>query len=167
MNKALFLDRDGVINVEKNYVFRIEDFEFIGGIFELCHKFIDEGFLIFVVTNQAGIARGFYSVEDFLKLTDWMIDQFKKNRIELKKVYFCPHHPDITISCACRKPNPGMILQAAKEFELELSQCVLIGDKESDLQAGRNAGIKESNLYLTTHKYTEQLLTWKDELSKL
>ena len=147
MNKALFLDRDGVINVEKNYVYRIEDFEFIDGIFELCHKYIDEGFLILVITNQAGIAKGFYSVDDFLKLTDWMIAQFQKQGITIKKVYYCPHHPDVNVSCECRKPNPGMILQAANEFDLDLSQCVLIGDKESDLQAGRNAGIKESNLH--------------------
>lgn len=147
MNKALFLDRDGVINVEKNYVYRIEDFEFIDGIFELCHKYIDEGFLIFVITNQAGIAKGFYSVDDFLKLTDWMIAQFQKLGITIKKVYYCPHHPDVDVSCECRKPNPGLILQAANEFDLDLSQCVLIGDKESDLQAGRNAGIKESNLH--------------------
>ena len=147
MNKALFLDRDGVINVEKNYVYRIEDFEFIDGIFELCHKYIDEGFLIIVITNQAGIAKGFYSVDDLLKLTDWMVAQFQKQRVVLTKVYYCPHHPDVDISCECRKPNPGMILQAANEFDLDLSQCVLIGDKESDLQAGRNAGLKESNLH--------------------
>ena len=154
MNKALFLDRDGVINVEKNYVYRIEDFEFIDGIFELCHKYIDEGFLIFVVTNQAGIAKGFYSVDDFIKLMDWMIVQFQKQGIAIQKVYYCPHHPDLDIPCECRKPNPGMILQAAKEFDLDLSQCVLIGDKESDLRAGRNAGLKASNLHLTFHKHS-------------
>jgi D-glycero-D-manno-heptose 1,7-bisphosphate phosphatase len=148
MNKALFLDRDGVINVEKNYVYRIEDFEFIDGIFELCHKYIDHGFLILVITNQAGIAKGFYSVDDFLKLTDWMIVQFRKKRIDIKKVYYCPHFPDVDSPCECRKPNPGMILRAANEFDLDLTQCVLIGDKESDLQAGRNAGMKESNLHL-------------------
>lgn len=156
MNKALFLDRDGVINVEKNYVYRIEDFEFIDGIFELCHKYINDGFLIFVITNQAGIAKGFYSVDDFLKLTDWMIAQFRGKGVALKKVYYCPHHPDNNVPCECRKPNPGMILQAANEFDLDLSQCVLIGDKESDLQAGRNAGIKESNLLRTA--FTKRLL---------
>jgi D-glycero-D-manno-heptose 1,7-bisphosphate phosphatase len=155
MNKALFLDRDGVINVEKNYVYRIEDFEFIDGIFELCHKYIDEGFLIIVITNQAGIAKGFYSVDDLLKLTDWMVAQFQKQRVVLTKVYYCPHHPDVDISCECRKPNPGMILQAANEFNLDLSQCVLIGDKESDLQAGRNAGLKVSNLYLTSREHSD------------
>ena len=115
--------------------------------FELCHKYINEGFLIFVITNQAGIAKGFYSIDDFLKLTDWMITQFQKQGIDLKKVYYCPHHPDVDVPCECRKPNPGMILQAANEFDLDLTQCVLIGDKESDLQAGRNAGMKESNLH--------------------
>lgn len=155
MNKALFLDRDGVINIEKNYVYRIEDFEFIEGIFKLCHRYIDEGFLIFVITNQAGIAKGYYSVDDFLKLTDWMIAEFQKQGIEIKKVYYCPHHPDLNAQCECRKPNPGMILQAANEFDLNLSQCVLIGDKESDLQAGLNAGLKLSNLHLISHKQIE------------
>ncbi len=148
MNKALFIDRDGVINVDKVHVFLKEDFEFNPGIFDLCRKFSDDGYLIIVITNQAGIAKGIYTEDVFLKLTDWMIGEFKKNGITISKVYYCPHHPDITGPCECRKPKPGMILIAREEFDLDLSISVLIGDMESDLQAGRNAGILESNLHL-------------------
>jgi D-glycero-D-manno-heptose 1,7-bisphosphate phosphatase len=152
MMKALFLDRDGVINIDKHHVFRKEDFEFSHGIFDLCKEYSDAGYLIIVVTNQAGIAKGYYSETDFLQLTAWMIDQFRANGVIISKVYFCPHHPDITGPCDCRKPNPGMILQAIKEFDLDISECVMIGDKESDLQAGHRAGIPGSNLHLYNSK---------------
>ena len=142
MKKALFLDRDGVINIEKNYVFRVEDFEFTSWIFELCKKYQSEGFLIFVITNQAGIARKIFTEKDFLILTDWMIQQFTNQGITITKVFFCPHHPDFTGNCDCRKPNPGLILQASNDFNIDLPNSVLIGDKESDIQAGYNAGIK-------------------------
>lgn len=148
MNKALFIDRDGVINVDKVHVFLKEDFEFTPGIFDLCRSYQDKGFLIIVITNQAGIAKGIYTEDDFLKLTDWMTREFKKKGITISKVYYCPHHPDFTGPCECRKPKPGMILKAKKEFDLDLSESVLIGDKENDLQAGRNAGIPELNLHL-------------------
>lgn len=154
MNKALFLDRDGVINVDKVHVFRKEDFEFTEGIFNLCSKYTESGFLILVITNQAGIAKGIYTEKDFEKLTRWMTRQFRKKGILISKVYHCPHHPDINGECECRKPNPGMILQAVRDFDLDLSVCELIGDKESDLQAGRNAGIPEANL----HKFTLSLM---------
>jgi len=83
-----------------------------------------------------------------VKLTDWMAEEFRKNGIHIAKVYHCPHHPDITGPCECRKPNPGMLLQAVKDFDLAISQCILIGDKETDLEAGRRAGIPENNLRL-------------------
>jgi len=145
--KALFLDRDGVINKEKNYVFKIEDFEFIDGIFDFCEHFQRKGYLIFVITNQAGIARGFYTADDYSALTDWMVVQFAKRNIYISKVYHCPHHPEITGTCDCRKPNPGMILQAAEEFNLELKDSILVGDYEHDLKAGENAGIVKNYLF--------------------
>jgi D-glycero-D-manno-heptose 1,7-bisphosphate phosphatase len=150
MNKALFIDRDGVINVDRIHVIQKEDFEFIEGIFEFCRKFINAGYLIIVITNQAGIAKGLYSIDDFMELTSWMEDQFLENGIKITKVYFCPHHPDLSGYCECRKPAPGMILQAVREYNLDILNCILIGDKESDIQAGRNAGIPESNLHLFT-----------------
>jgi D-glycero-D-manno-heptose 1,7-bisphosphate phosphatase len=146
MNKALFLDRDGVINIDKHHTYLKEDFEFSKGIFDLCSEYSDLGYLIIVITNQAGIAKGYYTESDYNVLTTWMIEQFKNQGVIISKVYHCPHHPDITGPCDCRKPNPGMLIKAIKEFDLNISECVLIGDKESDLQAGRNAGIPESNL---------------------
>lgn len=144
-NKALFLDRDGTINIEKNYLFRIEDFVFREGIFELARDYFGKGYLIFVVTNQSGIARGYYSEDEFCRLTEWMLEKFREQGIEIKKVYYCPHHPDINGACACRKPEPGMILNAIEDFELDPEVCVLVGDHERDIEAGRRAGIK--NLY--------------------
>ncbi len=147
MTKALFLDRDGVINVEKDYLYKQEDFEFIDGIFELCRYYQDLGFIILVVTNQSGIARDYYTEDDFKKLTSWMIDEFSKNSIEIKKIYHCPHHPDISGECSCRKPKPGMLLDANKEFNIDLENSILIGDKERDIKAGLNAGLKETYLF--------------------
>jgi len=147
LRKALFLDRDGVINVEKNYLYKKEDFEFIDGIFELCRFFQKQGYLIFVVTNQSGIARKYYSEEDFLDLTKWMEEEFIKQKIDIAKTYFCPHHPDITGVCECRKPQPGMLLQAAKEFDVDLENSVLIGDKQRDIEAASNAGLKKTYLF--------------------
>lgn len=155
MNKALFLDRDGVINKEKNYLYKIEDFEFIDGVFETCKYFQDNGYLIIVITNQAGIARGKYTEDDYQTLTNWMIKEFEKNNIKISKVYYCPHHPDFSGDCECRKPNPGMILQAKKDFDIDLSQSILVGDKNSDIEAGINAGIKMNYLVETGHEIVD------------
>jgi D-glycero-D-manno-heptose 1,7-bisphosphate phosphatase len=149
MRKALFLDRDGVINIDKNYVHKISDFEFVDGIFDFCKKYQDAGYLIIVITNQAGIAREYYGHDDFAKLTVWMTNQFKLQGIEIAKVYYCPHHPDFDKHCNCRKPNPGMILDAKREFDIDLNNSVLIGDKPSDIGAGRSAGIEKLILIKT------------------
>lgn len=141
MKRALFLDRDGIINIEKNYLYKIQDFEFMDGIFELCHFFQNHGYLIIVITNQAGIARGYYTEEDFISLTDWMRCQFKKRNIDITEVYYCPHHPDFTGECVCRKPNPGLLLKAADDYDINLQQSVFFGDKISDVEAGDNAGV--------------------------
>ncbi len=147
LKPALFLDRDGVINVEKNYLYKKEDFEFIEGIFDLCRFFQDKGYKIFVVTNQSGIARGFYSEEDFLELTKWMETEFAKRGIKIERTYYCPHHPDFTEECECRKPKPGMLLHAAKEFGINLENSVLVGDKQIDIDAAYNAGLKKAYLF--------------------
>jgi len=140
--KALFLDRDGIINIDHGYVSKIEDFKFTDGIFDLIRLFSDAGYLIFVVTNQSGIGRGYYSEEDFTTLTDWMIKEFKKKELKIEKVYYCPHSPED--KCHCRKPQTGMIEQALEEQPLDLAHSWLIGDKQSDIDLARNAGIGQS-----------------------
>jgi len=147
VKKALFLDRDGVVNVEKEYLYKQEDFEFIEGVFELCRHYQDLGYLIFVVTNQSGIARKFYSEVDFAKLTQWMLQAFEKEGVHITKVYHCPHHPDISGSCECRKPEPGMLREAAKTYDIDLANSIMIGDKERDIEAGLNAGLRETYLF--------------------
>ncbi len=147
MKRALFLDRDGVINVELNYLYKIKDFKFLDGIFELCRYYQNLGYLIIIVTNQSGIARGYYSESDFEKLTLWMIREFAKEGIKITKVYYCPHHSEISGKCSCRKPEPGMILEAQKEFDIDLNNSILVGDKERDIEAALSAGIKESYLF--------------------
>jgi len=147
MQKALFLDRDGVINIEKNYLYKIEDFEFIEGIFDLCKYYQNLGYIIFVVTNQSGIARGYYNKVDFDLLTSWMIEEFYKNDVEIKKVYYCPHHPNIDGECDCRKPKPGMLYSAQKDFDIDLKNSIIIGDKQRDIDAGLNAGLQTTFLF--------------------
>ncbi len=144
--KAAVLDRDGVINEDFGYVGKIEDFKFKEGIFELLKLLQELGFTLFIVTNQSGIARGYYTEDDFYKLTQWMIEEFKKLGIEIKDVRFCPHHPDITGECECRKPKPGMILDLSEKYGIDLKNSIMIGDSNRDIEAAINAGIKKTYL---------------------
>lgn len=159
MNKAVFLDRDGVINKEKNYLYKIEEFEFIDGVFETCRYFQSKGYLIVIITNQAGIARGKYTEEDYQVLTEWMTKEFAKHNIKISKVYHCPHHPDFSGECECRKPKPKMILDAQREFDIDLSQSILVGDKNSDIASGLTAGIGKNYLINTGHKIKENIFS--------
>lgn len=152
MRRALFLDRDGVINLDHGYVCRPEEFEFVEGIFGLCRKARDWGYLLFVVTNQAGIGRGYYSEAQFHALTGWMRGRFAEQGAQIEQVYFCPFHPEHGLGgyrreSEFRKPGPGMILQAAREHGLDLAASALIGDKDSDIAAGRAAGVGLNILY--------------------
>jgi len=152
MNRALFLDRDGVINVNHGYVHKPCDFEFIDGIFDVCSAAQNLGYLLVVVTNQAGIGRGYYTKQDFLTLTDWMSRQFLAQGIVIKKVYFCPYHPEYGLGefkreSEFRKPAPGMILQACQELDIDPSISILVGDKPSDIAAGRSAGLTNNILF--------------------
>jgi D-glycero-D-manno-heptose 1,7-bisphosphate phosphatase len=143
MNKALFLDRDGVINVNIHHLYRIEDCVFIEGIFNFAKNYQDKGYLLIIVTNQAGIAKGLYAETDYFKLRDYIHSEFAKHGVTISAEYYCPHHPDYTGSCNCRKPKPGMLLQAAHDWDIDLSQSVMIGDKESDMLAAKKAGVRE------------------------
>ncbi|MEP0357630.1 MAG: D-glycero-beta-D-manno-heptose 1,7-bisphosphate 7-phosphatase [Paraglaciecola sp.] len=152
-SKAFFLDRDGVINIDHGYVYKIEDFEFIPGVFEACKIISQAGFKIVVVTNQAGIGRGYYTEQQFNELTSWMVEQFEQQGVAISEVRFCPHHAESGIGrykqeCFHRKPNPGMLLTAAKNLNICLEQSVLVGDKYSDMFAGANAGV-EALFYVT------------------
>ncbi|NMP17745.1 D-glycero-beta-D-manno-heptose 1,7-bisphosphate 7-phosphatase [Thalassotalea sp. Y01] len=147
MNKALFLDRDGIINVDHGYVYKAADFEFVDGIFTLCQKANEKGYDIFVITNQSGIARGLYSEQDFFELSRWMSERFAEHDVIIKDVYFCPHHPvkgnaPYKKQCQCRKPEPGMILKAAQQHNIDLQNSIFIGDKTSDMVAAQRAGIE-------------------------
>ncbi|MEO5326949.1 MAG: D-glycero-beta-D-manno-heptose 1,7-bisphosphate 7-phosphatase [Magnetococcus sp. THC-1_WYH] len=143
---ALFLDRDGVINKEVNYLYKIEDFIFIPHLFDTCRLFQDAGYALIVVTNQSGIARGYYTEDDFHHLNRWMTARFLEAGIALTDVFYCPHHPNARLpqyrlQCSCRKPQPGMILEASERHQIDLSHSIMVGDKLSDIQAARQAGV--------------------------
>jgi len=150
--RALFLDRDGVINVDHGYVHRQEDFEFIDGIFELVAHACKLGYLVIIVTNQAGIGRGYYSEEDFLQLMDWVAGVFAARGGGVDKVFFCPHHPEHGVGryrqdSPFRKPAPGMFLSAIREFGIDPAASVLVRDKPSDIAAAHAAGVGTKLLF--------------------
>ena len=153
--KTIFLDRDGVINKDINYLYNINDFIFIDGIFEACQYFRKLGYQIIIITNQSGIARGFYNAQDFQALTQWMLNQFKEKGIQILDIFYCPHGPKS--NCECRKPQPGMILEAKNKHNINLKLSWMIGDSETDIKAANNSGIpntillNESNKIKQTH----------------
>ncbi|MDP1783881.1 MAG: D-glycero-beta-D-manno-heptose 1,7-bisphosphate 7-phosphatase [Sulfuricurvum sp.] len=141
MPKALFLDRDGVVNVEKNYLHKIDDFELMDGILDVCRFYESQGYVIIIVTNQSGISRGLYTQEDFKHLSDWMVEHFKSLGVTITRIYHCPHHESIDGRCDCRKPEPGMFLDAQKDYDLDMKNSVMIGDNERDIEAAIRAGV--------------------------
>jgi D-glycero-D-manno-heptose 1,7-bisphosphate phosphatase len=151
--KTIFLDRDGVINLEKNYLHKIDDFEFISGVFNACNYYENLGYKIIIVTNQSGISRGYYSAEDYEILTNWMINQFKSRKIEILDTFHCPHSPND--KCKCRKPMPGMLLEAQKKYRINMANSWLIGDKEEDIIAAHNSGINNTIIVRSGHKIDE------------
>lgn len=138
--KAAFFDRDGTIIEDVHYLSNLKDISVMSGVVDLCKKLQDEGYWLFVVTNQSGVARGFFDSSFVEKTHDCLKGLFKKEGVDFKKFYYCPHGPDDM--CDCRKPKPGMIYQAAKEFNLELKDSLMFGDKDLDFQAGISAGCK-------------------------
>jgi len=146
LRPALFLDRDGVINVDHGYVHTPEHFEFLPGIFELVRAANAAGYLVVVITNQAGIGRGYYTEAQFHALTAWMRAQFEAEGGRIDAVYFCPYHPEHGIGeyrreSEFRKPGPGMLLQAQRELGIAMDRSLFVGDKPSDMEAGRAAGV--------------------------
>ena len=144
--KALFLDRDGVININHGYVHTPGQTDWVPGIFELVAAAHAHGFLPIVVTNQAGIGRGLYAEAAFLDYTTWMHAQFAARGTPLLATYWCPHHPeagigDYRVDCDCRKPRPGMLLEAIARFDIDPARSLMIGDKQGDLDAAAAAGV--------------------------
>ena len=151
--RAVFLDRDGTINVEKNYLYKIEDYEFIPGAPEAIKKLKEAGFLVVVVSNQAGIARGYFDERAVEQLHRHIQSELAAYGTSIDAFYFCPHHPDeglgeYKVACDCRKGNPGMLLQAAREHNVDLHRSFMVGDKLADIEAGKRAGC-EALLVLT------------------
>lgn len=141
-NKAAFFDRDGTINVDVHYLHRPEDLIFIDGMPEFIRKWNDWGYLVIVVTNQAGIARRYYTEDEMRDLHRYMNKCLAEHGAHIDAFYFCPHHPDFTGPCRCRKPEPGMLEDAIREFDLDPAQCILFGDKAWDVEAGERCGIQ-------------------------
>jgi len=147
LRPAVFLDRDGTLNVEKDYLYRVEDFEFIPGAPEAIKLLKDAGYLVIVVTNQSGVARGYYSLEDVARLHEHLSSCLAPLNVRIDGYYVCPHHPTAGVGafksdCTCRKPNPGMLLEAARDLHVDLSRSWMIGDKVADVEAGRRAGVR-------------------------
>ena len=147
--KVIFLDRDGVINQEVGYLHKSKNFKFIDGIFEACKYFQSLGFKVIVVTNQSGIARGYYQETDFHILTKWMLVQFYNQDIDILDVFFCPHGPNST--CTCRKPKPGMFIEARDKYGINMAESWIIGDKETDIDAANAAGVNNTILVRSGH----------------
>lgn len=142
-NKAVFLDRDGTLNEEKEYLHKWEDFEWLPTVREGLVKLKQAGYLLIVVSNQSGIARGYYTCADVDELHKKINkDLWQKDNILLDSFYYCPHHPDISAICSCRKPASGMILEAMEKYQIDPRQSWLIGDKKIDVEAGLNAGVQ-------------------------
>lgn len=144
--KALFLDRDGVVNVDKNFVHTQAEFEWMSGIFELCRKAHEAGYLLVICTNQSGIGRLLYSESQFLALTEWMKQRFSQESAPLTAVYFCPFHPEAGKGQYCRpsldrKPAPGMFLKARDAYHIDMQRSIAIGDTARDAEAAYAAGV--------------------------
>jgi D-glycero-D-manno-heptose 1,7-bisphosphate phosphatase len=148
--KTIFLDRDGVINKEVNYLSRINDFEFIDGVFEACKHFQNLGYAIIIITNQSGIGRGYYSENDYQILTKWMLSKFNKQNIEILDIFYCPHSPNN--QCDCRKPKSRMFEIAKNKYMIDMKKSWSIGDKETDIEASNLSGILNTILVRSGHK---------------
>ena len=146
MNKAILLDRDGTINIDKNYVFKIEDLEFEKNAVEGLKKLSGVGYKLIIISNQSGVARGYFTEEDLQKFNDELLRRLKDNGINIEAVYVCPHHPEgngkYKLDCDCRKPKTGMIMKAKEDHDIDLQNSIMIGDHPKDVEVGKNVGCK-------------------------
>lgn len=141
MNKAVFLDRDGVINFERGFTYRLEDFKILPDVFEMLRKWQDKGYLLVVASNQSGIAKELYKQEDVEMLHEYLLNELRKNKIVISEIYYCVHHPDVS-KCICRKPDSLMVEKAAARFNIDVKKSFFIGDKDRDVEAAEKAGVK-------------------------
>ena len=168
MKPGLFLDRDGVINHDNGYVWEPSEIRFIDGIFELCSLFARKGFVVIIVTNQSGIARGMYTEAELEKVMQWMSGQFAQKGVCLTRYYYCPHLETITGPCDCRKPQPGMILRGIEDYNIAPAKSLIIGDRERDMEAGRAAGLAKQVLYdFNQHPNIFQAQDWSAIIKEL
>ena len=154
MNKAVFLDRDGTINIDKGYVYKPEDFEFMPGAPEGIKLLNDIGFKVIVISNQSGIARKLYTSEDVHRLHKHIDNELGIFGAKIDAYYFCPHHPDFDIVCECRKPNIGLIKQAVIDYNIDINESWMVGDKASDIECANNAGLKSVQIDLKMNELT-------------
>ncbi|EGT3622388.1 D,D-heptose 1,7-bisphosphate phosphatase [Morganella morganii] len=157
---AVFLDRDGTINVDTGYVHKVDDFQFIENAIEAMQSIKQMGYALIIVTNQAGIARGMYTEDQFMHLTEWMDWSLADRGVDLDGIYYCPHHPEGTVEefrqvCNCRKPAPGMLLDAQKYLKIDMGNSYMVGDKLDDMLAGRAAEVGTTVLVRTGKPVTE------------
>lgn len=161
MQKAIFLDRDGLINsdIGHYYIYRIKDFMINEGIISSLKKFSEAGYILIIITNQGGVAKGIYTEDDVNKVHAYMLSIFEKEKIHIKKIYFCPHHDSIN-HCECRKPSPYFFNKAIEEFNIDKKQSYMIGDSKRDVQASEAAGIKgiKVNSNENISSYCEKIL---------
>jgi D-glycero-D-manno-heptose 1,7-bisphosphate phosphatase len=165
---AIFLDRDGTLNIDHGYVHKIDDFQFIDGTIEALQQLKQMGFALVVVTNQSGIARGMFTEDQFMQLTEWMDWSLADRDIDLDGIYFCPHHPEgsvgeFSLQCDCRKPQPGMLLSAQQELHIDMAASYIVGDKLEDMLAGQAAGVGKKVLVRSGKPVTaegEALADW-------
>lgn len=160
MKKAIFLDRDGTLNIDYGYVHQIDDFQFIEGSIEALQQLKAMGYLLVLVTNQSGIARGYFSEDQFLQLTEWFDWSLADRGVDFDGIYYCPHHPEgkgeYRQDCDCRKPKSGMLLQAMKELKIDPEHSFMVGDKMEDLQAGLGANVRYKILVKTGKPVTSE-----------
>lgn len=158
---AIFLDRDGTLNVDHGYVHEIDSFQFIDGTIEALQELKKMGFALVVVTNQSGIARGIFTEDQFMQLTEWMDWSLADRDVDLDGIYFCPHHPEGTVEayrqqCDCRKPQPGMLLSAQAELNIDMHSSYMVGDKIEDMMAAQAAGVGTKILVRTGKPITAE-----------
>ena len=151
--KTIFLDRDGVINKEVNYLHKICDFKFIEGVFDALLYFQRLGYKTIIITNQSGISRGYYTENDYQILNRWMLGKFNERGVKILDTFHCPHGPKST--CECRKPKPGMLKKAQVRHNIDMTKSWMIGDKEVDVQAANAAGIHNTILIRSGHLIDE------------